>query len=148
MLQKLGVTCVLLAVASCSYETGAATTGELIKCEGLASLLFGNEAPDCVCRYCRPDYCKKPLPCPCGPLPPNLSGGCGPTRPWSIFCWSCEKGGCGAACCDQLGAAPAGPAPPAGDVPAHPQEPLRYAGEASPTPAVLPAVVPASATGE
>ncbi|MEM6654581.1 MAG: hypothetical protein AAF596_02140, partial [Planctomycetota bacterium] len=69
-------------------------TGELIKREGLIGLIGCTEVPDCICKYACPDYCKKPLPCPCGPLPPNLTGGCGPRKWWGGFRAAC---GCGEA---------------------------------------------------
>ena len=76
---------ILMVFGSVSVVT-AATTKQLVQHEGWRGLLCHNEVPDCVCKYCCPDYCKKPLPCPCGKLPPNLSCGCGPTRWWGFGC--------------------------------------------------------------
>lgn len=96
MLRTALATVTLTATLLSGAQAGAATTGELVQREGLRGLLCDNEIPDCICKYFRPDYCKKPLPCPCGPLPPNLSGGCGPKRSWSIFRpW---RIGCGSSC--------------------------------------------------
>jgi hypothetical protein len=86
-------------------EASAATTKQLVQHEGWRGLLCCNAVPDCICKYCCPDYCKKPLPkvC-CGPLPPNLSCGCGPKRWWSFGCKS--KGSCdsGVACGESVDA--------------------------------------------
>lgn len=77
----------VIGMLSVCHAQGA-TTSQLVKREGWLGLLCCDDTPDCICKYFRPDYCKKPLPCPCGPLPPNLSGGCGPTRWWGgCFPW-------------------------------------------------------------
>lgn len=77
--------CAALLAAACCVATPAhaATTKTLVAHEGWRGLLCCNDVPDCIGKYVCPDYCKKPLPCPCGPLPPGLSGGCGPKKWWS-----------------------------------------------------------------
>ncbi|MEM6798061.1 MAG: hypothetical protein AAF589_00980 [Planctomycetota bacterium] len=92
-----------LFVAPTAY---GATTGELVKREGWFGLLCCNDVPDCICKYCCPDYCKKPLPCPCGPLPPNLSCGCGPKKTWRRFGPKPPCTACPPACTDTLEHAP------------------------------------------
>ena len=84
MLKNTAIAIVLAMLLLSSSVVVAATTKQLVRHEGWRGLLCHNEVPDCVCKYCRPDYCKKPLPCPCGPLPPNLSCGCGPKQWWSF----------------------------------------------------------------
>jgi hypothetical protein len=68
----------------CGSDARAATMQQLVQREGWRGLLCWNAVPDCICKYCCPDYCKKPLPKVCGPLPPNLS--CGPP------CQHCRTG--------------------------------------------------------
>lgn len=52
--------------------------------ESFISKICGNDVPDCICRWCCPDYCRKPLPCVCGPLPPHLT--CGPSSFVPFWC--------------------------------------------------------------
>lgn len=52
--------------------------------EPLLTKLCENDVPDCICRWCCPDYCRKPLPCVCGPLPPQLT--CGPKCYTHFWC--------------------------------------------------------------
>jgi hypothetical protein len=94
----------LAILALSGSDASAATTKQLVQREGWRGLLCCNAIPDCICKYCCPDYCKKPLPKVCGPLPPNLSCGCGPKRWWSFGCKS--KGVCGSrgACAERVDA--------------------------------------------
>ena len=101
MLRKTVLTLAVAAVAWTSSSALGATTKELVRCEGWRGLLCCTAIPDCICRWCCPDYCKKPLPCPCGSLPPNLSCGCGPTATWSCHCSrACRPLGCNKRCGD------------------------------------------------
>ena len=108
-MQKSIVTMFLFAVVlGCSTTARSADTKELVKSEGLFGLLCDNRVPDCVHCYCCPDYCKKPLPKPCGPLPPNLSCGCGPRKWWRFGFRNCPNGrvdcgsGCNDSCTDRI----------------------------------------------
>ena len=104
MLRNIPLLLILAIWPISGLDAAAATTKQLVQHEGWRGLLCCNEVPDCICSYGCPDYCKKPLPCPCGPLPPNLSCGCGPKRWWSFGCKS--KGCCasGVGCGDQVNA--------------------------------------------
>ena len=90
MLRKVTLVLTIAILAVGSSTASAATTKQLVKCNGWRGLLCCNDVPDCICKYGCPDYCKKPLPCPCGPLPPNLSFGSGPKRWWSFGC-GCQR---------------------------------------------------------
>lgn len=52
--------------------------------ESFLSKICNNDVPDCICRWCCPNYCHKPLPQVCGPLPPHLT--CGPTCYVPFWC--------------------------------------------------------------
>ena len=80
----------LLLISSLGYS---ATTDQILCREGWWGLLCPPAIPDCICKWCCPDYCKKPYPCVCGPLPPGLQCGCGPRRPWA-YGYGCGNGGC------------------------------------------------------
>ena len=86
----------LAILAFSGSDAAAAATKQLVQREGWRGLLCCNAIPDCICKYCCPDYCKKPLPKVCGPLPPNLSCGCGPTRWWNFGCRSKRSCDCSA----------------------------------------------------
>jgi len=84
----------LLLTSSIGYS---ATTDQILCREGWRGLLCPPLIPDCICKWCCPDYCKKPYPCVCGPLPPGLQCGCGSRRPWA-YSYGCGNGGCCTEC--------------------------------------------------
>ena len=84
----------LLLTSSTGYS---ATTDQILCREGWWGLLCPPPIPDCICKWCCPDYCKKPYPCVCGPLPPGLQCGCGSKRPW-VYGYGCGSGSCCTEC--------------------------------------------------